>query len=125
MTATKEQFLTLKKSELVTQAHEMGVGLLEGDNKEVIAEKIEKHLSVLPAPEKKEKKEKLMIVAKDEEIKAFIQELADLGFATEQDGDVITFKKGGRETCVNIDAPLVNLKRALQRFLQMELPVVQ
>ena len=66
-----------------------------------------------------------MVNAKDDEIKVFLQELADKGFVTDQDGDVITFRKGLRETCININAPLVSLKRAVDRFLQTDIPVVQ
>ena len=135
MTVTKEQLLTLKKEELVTQAHELGVKLMAPDNKETIADKIIEKLSILPPEavadkskkkeEPKKKKEKIVVNAKDDEIKVFLQELADKGFVTDQDGDVITFRKGLRETCININAPLVSLKRAVDRFLQTDIPVVQ
>lgn len=115
---TKEDLLKMKKDELVATAAQAGADITQAKTKEDIANKILEKMSLMPPPEVTEVKEKPPVVVDNEGLDEY---LASLPAKVEKEGDVVTIRYHGRETCLNVNQSFSVIKRTVDRFM-IDLP---
>jgi len=121
---TEEQLTGMGREALIATATEQGIHIFPNWKDKTIAAKIIEKMSLQAAPENKEPK---VTKAKSKPAADTIegkQEMADFfnglmaqGAEVTKDGDVVSVTFRGRKTCINVNQPMIAIRRAIEVFM--------